>query len=274
MKRAHEVMVRTVATCSSDTPLADAAKMMRDLNIGTVMVVDNGKLHGILTDRDLAVRALPDEIDPRETSVKRYMSTNLVTGEMDWQLDRVAKEMAKHQVRRLPITKDGMLVGIVSLGDVALHLNQKEVVAESLKHISDSTRKRIQRAASPARWAALIAPVAASLAVVWLVSMTKTGERIRKQIAKTEIPDRFYDAVTMTSDKLRDPKTRRAVAHLSEQMRENLDDVVSMASERLNDPRTRKAIDELNKQMRDTFNDWKPQFKQATRKTQRHLKFL
>ncbi|MCA1553431.1 MAG: CBS domain-containing protein, partial [Chloroflexi bacterium] len=131
-----EVMTHSVAACSPDTTLMEAAKLMSDLNIGNVVVVEDGKADGIITDRDITVRAVAKGADIRTERIKDYMTPNPVTGKTDWDLDKVADTMAKHQVRRLPIVDNGQVVGIVSLGDVARHDEHKSAVAGSLKDIS------------------------------------------------------------------------------------------------------------------------------------------
>ena len=136
MSKANEVMTHALATCAPDASVAHVAAIMRDRDIGDVLVVEDGKLRGIVTDRDLALQALTGKDDPQQTPISKFMSTKVITGETEWSLERVAKVMAKHQVRRLPIVQDEQLVGIVSLGDVALHEHRKGVVTKSLQAVS------------------------------------------------------------------------------------------------------------------------------------------
>src|SRR3972149_1955931 len=119
MLKAHEVMTNALATCAPDASVAHVAAIMRDRDIGDVLIVEDGKLRGIVTDRDLTLQALTGQDDPKQTPIRKYMSTKVVTGEPAWDLEQVASVMAKHQIRHLPIVQDGKLVGIVSLGDVA-----------------------------------------------------------------------------------------------------------------------------------------------------------
>src|SRR5512141_2502476 len=107
MLKAYEVMTQKVATCTPDTSVSQVAYIMRDRDIGNVVVVEDGKLRGIVTDRDIALRGLLNgEDDPSQTPIKKLMSTKVITGDADWKLERVANVMAKHQVRRLPILQD------------------------------------------------------------------------------------------------------------------------------------------------------------------------
>jgi CBS domain-containing protein len=136
MLKANEVMTQALATCTPEASVAQVAAIMRDRDIGNVLVVEDGNLCGIVTDRDLALQALTGKDDPLQTPIRKYMSTKVVTGDATWSLERVAKVMAKHQVRRMPIVQDGQLVGIVSLADVALHEHRKGVVTKSLQAVS------------------------------------------------------------------------------------------------------------------------------------------
>src|SRR5919199_964321 len=109
----RDIMTHTVATCPPEATVVHAAKLMSDLNIGDVVITENGKVKGIVTDRDLTTRALTDGDDVRVMPIKKYMTENVITGKPDWDLDKVADTMRKHQVRRLPIVENDQLVGIV-----------------------------------------------------------------------------------------------------------------------------------------------------------------
>jgi CBS domain-containing protein len=137
MAKAFEVMTRSLVTCAPDARVTDVAATMRDRNIGAVLILRDGKLHGIVTDRDLAIHAFTGKDDPSQDPISKYMSAPVVTGEADWSLERVSEVMARHQIRRLPIVEDGQLAGIVSLGDVALHADKKQAVAKSLQAVSE-----------------------------------------------------------------------------------------------------------------------------------------
>jgi len=138
MLQARDVMTESLINCSPTATVAKAAKLMRDRKAGDVLVTDEGKLVGIVTDRDIAVRVTAKSLDAGQVLVRDVMSTRLHTGEPSWDLDKIAKMMGKHQIRRLPIAENGVPVGIVSLSDVALHNNHKSHVAKSLKEISES----------------------------------------------------------------------------------------------------------------------------------------
>lgn len=168
MARARDIMTGSLITCAPDISVAEAARLMRDRNTGDVLVTDDGKLHGIVTDRDLAIRVSARGLDPRQVRVKDVMSKHVVTGEPKWDTDRISKTMGKHQIRRLPILDEGMLVGIVSLGDLALRDRKTGDVAQSLKHISEPRRLHGRHSAGPSRLLALLGIGLAAGAVIAL----------------------------------------------------------------------------------------------------------
>jgi len=100
--------------------VADAARLMRDEDVGMTPVVDGGRLVGSLTDRDIAIRVVAEGRDPQSTSVQEIASTGLVTLDPEQDLDEAIRLMSEHQVRRLPVVEDdGRLVGVVAQADIA-----------------------------------------------------------------------------------------------------------------------------------------------------------
>ena len=119
-KTVKELMSSTPRTVSADQTIVDAARAMRDENVGLVPVVDGERLTGIVTDRDIAMRVVAEGKDPESTKVTEIASTDLVTVDPQQDLDEALRLMAQHQVRRLPVVEeDGRLVGIVAQADVA-----------------------------------------------------------------------------------------------------------------------------------------------------------
>jgi len=115
-----ELMSSNPRTVSSDQTIVDAARAMRDENVGLVPVVDGERLVGTVTDRDIAIRVVAEQQDPASTKVQEIASTDLVTVDPQQDLDEALRLMAQHQVRRLPVVEeDGRLVGIVAQADVA-----------------------------------------------------------------------------------------------------------------------------------------------------------
>lgn len=116
-----EVMTEVPRTVSGDTTLVDAARIMRDDDVGSVVVTDGDKVVGLVTDRDLVVRGIAEEKDPRSTKVSEACSEDLVTVSADAPASEAVKLMREHAVRRLPVVDaDGRAEGVVALGDLAL----------------------------------------------------------------------------------------------------------------------------------------------------------
>jgi CBS domain-containing protein len=126
----NEVMTADPKTVGSDDSLSEAAKIMRDADIGDVVVVDDGQVTGILTDRDIAVRAVAAGKDPDSTPAGEVCTGDLVTLEPDQSTEDAIKAMRDQDVRRLPVVQDGQLVGIVSLGDLAVERDPDSTLAD------------------------------------------------------------------------------------------------------------------------------------------------
>ncbi len=136
-KTIREVMTMNPETVTVDSPVADAARIMRDRDTGIVPVVDGDRLVGVVTDRDITVQTVADGRDPQTTTVGQIASSNLVTLDPQQNLDDALHLMAEHQVRRLPVCEDdGRLVGIVAQADVARHAKAKQTgeVVEEISH--------------------------------------------------------------------------------------------------------------------------------------------
>ncbi len=209
MLRAYDVMTRAVASVTPQTPITQVATMMRDLNIGDVLVTEDGTLRGIVTDRDLTIHVLTNGANGN-APVERYMTTDVVTGSPDWSLDQIAQVMGEHQIRRLPIVQDNNVLGIVSLGDVALHTSKRETVAASLKNISEATRTRFNRATPVGKFLGIAIPLALGAGVL-LFANTKSGKRVRQQLQASELPEQARGWMNEAGRALQDPRTRQAV---------------------------------------------------------------
>jgi len=119
-KGIREVMTSNPRSVEADKSVVDAAKLMREEDVGLVPVVEGDRLVGTLTDRDVAVRVVAEGRDPQSTSVREVASTDLVTVDPQQDLDEALRLMAEHQVRRIPVVEeDGRLVGVVAQADVA-----------------------------------------------------------------------------------------------------------------------------------------------------------
>jgi CBS domain-containing protein len=115
-----DVMTSDPCTIDADKPVAYAAKMMRDEDVGLAPIVEGDKLIGTLTDRDIAIRVVAEDKDPNQVTVREVASKQVVTIDPQQDLSEALRIMAKHQVRRLPVVEeDGRLVGVVAQADVA-----------------------------------------------------------------------------------------------------------------------------------------------------------
>jgi CBS domain-containing protein len=134
--KVHEVMTRDVRVANPDQTIRDAAKIMSDIDAGVLPVGENDHLVGMITDRDIAVRAVAKGKGP-ETPVRDAMSTEVKYCFEDEDVDHVARNMGDLQVRRLPVVnRDKRLVGIVSLGDLATSPETADEAGEALTDIS------------------------------------------------------------------------------------------------------------------------------------------
>jgi CBS domain-containing protein len=134
----NEVMTSDPRTVSPQDSVADAARAMRDADVGALVVVQEGKATGIVTDRDIVVRAIADGRDPAGTPVADVASEASVTVSPDGSAAEAARLMREHDIRRLVVVQGGRPAGIVSIGDLAVALDDESALAD----ISASTPNR------------------------------------------------------------------------------------------------------------------------------------
>ncbi|MFL5967672.1 MAG: CBS domain-containing protein [Gaiellaceae bacterium] len=116
----RDIMTSNPSTIEPDNSIVEAARIMKQQDAGVVPVTENGRLTGMVTDRDIAIRVVAEGKDPQSTTVREVASTDLVTVDPQQDLDEALRLMAQHQVRRLPVVEeDGRLVGVVAQADVA-----------------------------------------------------------------------------------------------------------------------------------------------------------
>ncbi len=134
--RAHEIMTKSVRTATREMSLREVAAMMRDGDMGAVPVVDDGKLIGIVTDRDIVVRAVA-ESKTADAPIGEVMTTELFTVAPEDFVFEAIRLMGDKQVRRIPVVSDdGSLSGIIAMADVALEMEDEKEIAETLEEIS------------------------------------------------------------------------------------------------------------------------------------------
>ena len=125
-----EVMTADPHTISSDATLQDAAREMQSDDIGAVLVTDNGDVAGILTDRDIVVRAVAEGRDPSSTRVADVATRDVKTLTPDSSVDDAIKIVREQNVRRIPVVEDGRPAGIVSIGDLAIERDTDSALAD------------------------------------------------------------------------------------------------------------------------------------------------
>jgi CBS domain-containing protein len=116
----RDIMTQKPVTVEATDTIVAAGRSMRDGNIGDVVVVDDGRIQGILTDRDIVVRAIAEGRDPSRTTVGEISSREPTTLRPDDSIEEAERIMREQAIRRLPVVENGRPVGIVSLGDVEM----------------------------------------------------------------------------------------------------------------------------------------------------------
>lgn len=139
MMLVRHAMATSPVTATPDLNAGDAAGLMATHDIGVVPIVDGDRLVGVVTDRDLVLRVLAARKDPRSVRLADIATTrDVTTVTPDMQLSDARALMAERRIRRLPVVKDGRLLGMLSLGDVALGSASMRGVGEALASISAS----------------------------------------------------------------------------------------------------------------------------------------
>ena len=145
MKKCGEVMTKSPLCCLPTDMVAKAAQLMQRENIGPIPVIESeqtGKLVGIVTDRDLALKIVAEERDPKSTKVEAVMTRKVVTCRAEDDLQKALDAMAKHQLRRIPVVdNNNKILGIIAQADVATRLDQADKTAAMVKEVSQATPK-------------------------------------------------------------------------------------------------------------------------------------
>lgn len=139
MPSVREMMSVDVKAAALDTTVEELAGMMRDEDVGAIPVLDNGTLLGIVTDRDIVVRCIAEGGDPAETTAEDVISENVGTIDPDSDIEEAARIMAERQIRRLPVVEEDRVVGMISLGDIAVKHDDR-VGGAALEDISEGVK--------------------------------------------------------------------------------------------------------------------------------------
>ena len=134
-----ELMTGAPVSLETEEPVSAAARLMRERNIGAMPVCDpDGRLVGMLTDRDIVIRCIASDRNAAETRVADIMTTGAVVAETKEPLEDALQRMEREQIRRLPVTENGRLVGMLSLADVARTGRHAAETAEALSKITSN----------------------------------------------------------------------------------------------------------------------------------------
>lgn len=130
-----DVMTSDVDCCTPESSCKEVAIKMRDLNVGVIPICRGEKLLGIVTDRDLVIRGFANDLSS-ESTIAGLMTDEVVKGTKEMSVAEAANIMAEQQIRRLPIVENDKLIGMVSLGDIAVNQQSNEKAGEALEDIS------------------------------------------------------------------------------------------------------------------------------------------
>lgn len=140
--RLNDIMTEYVEVIPPEISIEEAAKQMRSLNVGVLPVCNGSRLVGMLTDRDLTIRAVAEGRDPKITTVEEVMTSEVAYYFEDQETEEAEQVMEKSQIRRLSVlNREKLLVGIVSLGDFAT------------KDDENRAGRTLERVSEPSRWA-------------------------------------------------------------------------------------------------------------------------
>lgn len=146
--KAQDIMSRNPTCVTPDTPIVDAARLMKRENIGVVPVVESEgsrRLVGVLTDRDIAIRAVAEGRDGGSTSVGHIMTSEVRSAAPDDSVNDVMALMGREQVRRVPIVDDrGALVGIIAQADIVLQAEDEKKAEKTVERISQPSSRHAQ----------------------------------------------------------------------------------------------------------------------------------
>ena len=144
----RDVMTREVESVTPETDLVMVARRMKDLNVGSVPVVEGDRLIGIITDRDIVTRVVAEGKNPQSEQAGNCLTPSPTTISPDADVQEASELMAREQIRRLPVVEGGKLVGFLSIGDLAADVGKDKMVGDALQKISEPSEPRSDAASS------------------------------------------------------------------------------------------------------------------------------
>jgi len=136
LQKVSEIMSHDIQTCTPLDNVFEVAVKMKEWDVGSIPIVENNQLLGMITDRDLVVKGIAEK-HPGSYQVTKVMSDSLFTISPEASVDEAAQLMANHQIRRLPVLEDGQIVGMISLGDLSLNQLTDQQAGAALTTISE-----------------------------------------------------------------------------------------------------------------------------------------
>lgn len=141
--KVEDIMIRNVITVNADITVKEAVKIMNKNEIGSLVVIKEKRLVGILTERDILKRVLAESKNPEKTKVSQIMSTPVIAASPQTDLEEAAKLMFEKNVKKLPVVSEEKLVGLVTLTDLARF--QPEIIRLLKRVIDENTPKRMKK---------------------------------------------------------------------------------------------------------------------------------
>lgn len=149
--KVRELMTTDITTAELSATLEEIATIMRHEDVGAVPIVDDEELVGIVTDRDIVVRCVAEGGDPGESTAEDILTEGLVTVAPDSDVQEAEEMMSRHQIRRLPVVRDGRLQGMISLGDIAVKIHTRGQHGKVLEQVSAGVKRGGQQRAPRAQ---------------------------------------------------------------------------------------------------------------------------
>ena len=140
--RVRDIMTAGVESVTPEMDLVMVARRMKELNVGSVPVVEGDRLVGIVTDRDIVIRAVAEGQNPQSVQVRSCLTPNPTTISPDADVQEASQLMASEQIRRLPVVENGQLVGYLAIGDLAVDVGRDRLVGDALEKISEPSNPR------------------------------------------------------------------------------------------------------------------------------------
>ena len=142
-KSVRDAMTQDPRSIGASASVVEAARLMREADVGSLPIVDDEKLVGMITDRDITTMVVAEGADPESTPVGDVSSRDPISVELGEDLEEALQLMARHQVRRLPVVENDKLVGIVAQADIALRENEKKTgeLVEAISEPSEGERR-------------------------------------------------------------------------------------------------------------------------------------